>query len=92
MNEADTEVSRLKNIGPVTVRWLNEIGIYTEQELRAVGAVEAYQRISLSGQPTSLNLLYALHGALTDTAWNALSTELKAQLKAEVDEPYTTLD
>lgn len=37
--------TRMKNIGPVSRKWLAEIGIYTLEELRHVGAIAAYRFI-----------------------------------------------
>ena len=35
----------MKNIGPVSRKWLADIGIYTLEELRHVGAIAAYRFI-----------------------------------------------
>jgi hypothetical protein len=81
--DAAEELERLPNIGPVTAGWLRAIGISTRQELVVLGAVAAYQQISLAGYPTSRNLLYALHGAITDVPWHRLPAAEKARLRHE---------
>ena len=83
MKNRDSELLRLRNLGPTSVRWLRAIGVNTEAELRSLGAVEAFGQISALLPGASLNLLYALHGALTDTHWVRLSAEDKAQLKQQ---------
>lgn len=70
----------LKNIGRTSALWLKTIGIHNYDELKAIGACEAYKRINSRGIRTSKVLLYALHGALLDVHWNDLSPELKQQL------------
>ncbi len=80
---AATPVHELKNIGPVSAGWLLEIGCRTRADLEAMGAVMAYK--ILKHHPpgdVTLNLLYALHGALTDTHWTGLSPDVKARLEA----------
>ena len=87
--DRESELSGLKNIGKVTERWLNGIGVYDEESLRRMGAVSAYRRIREAEAGASLNLLYALHGALTGTHWNDLATPIKDLLRrqAEREEP-----
>lgn len=71
------------NLGPTSAGWLREIGVTTLDELREMGAVTAYCLAKARHEQASLNLLYALHGALTGQKWNALSPETKAQLQKE---------
>lgn len=77
------EADKLLNIGPKSSQWLHAIGIYTLADLEAMGAVTAYCLIKAQGYNASLNLLYALHGALTGQPWNELSGGTKEQLQAE---------
>lgn len=80
-----TELSGLKNIGKVTERWLNGIGVYDEGELRKMGAVAAYRKIRETESGAGVNLLYVLHGALTDTHWNDLAAPIKDLLRREAE-------
>ncbi len=87
---ASTPVHELKNLGPVSVGWLHELGCHTRADLEALGAVMAY-KILKHHHPRDVNrnLLYALHGALTDTHWTSISPDVKAALRAEADTPMT---
>jgi TfoX-like protein len=80
-----SELSGLRNIGKVTERWLNGIGVYDEGELREMGAVRAYRKIREIESGAGLNLLYALHGALTGTHWNDLAAPIKDLLRREAE-------
>jgi hypothetical protein len=80
----DTAVSQLLNLGPKSSQWLHDIGIYTLADLQAVGVVEAYCLVKTLHDQASLNLLYALYGALHNVRWNELTPETKEQLQAEV--------
>lgn len=79
-------MTALKNIGPKSRVWLAEIGIHTLEDLEALGAVETYRRLK-ANRPTevSLNMLWALQGALLNIHWNALSPDMKADLRAHVE-------
>lgn len=72
------------NLGPTSAGWLREIGVVTLDDLRELGEVAAYCLVKGRHEQASLNLLYALHGALTGQKWNALSPETKAQLQEAV--------
>lgn len=80
-------VSRLAGLGPRSEAWLREVGINSEEELRATGAVAAYRRLKhWNPRLVSLNALYALHAALNGLHWRAVDDETKARLRAEAGE------
>jgi DNA transformation protein len=79
------ETTRLLNLGERSSEWLRAVGIADAATLRAVGAVEAFRRVKAAfPRHASWLLLYALHGALTNTHWNAFPPEVKAQMREEV--------
>lgn len=57
-------VRDLRNLGVKSEQILAEIGIYTADELRRQGAVRTFAELKRAGQAPSLNLLWALAGAL----------------------------
>ncbi len=75
-------ITDLRGLGVVSARWLSSVGINDENDLREVGAVEAFARVRLAVAPrASLNLLYALEGALRDVDWRSLPEDLKLSLR-----------
>jgi DNA transformation protein len=54
----------LRNLGIRSERLLQQIGVHTVEELRRRGAIRAYAELKQSGATASLNLLWALVGAL----------------------------
>jgi DNA transformation protein len=70
------------NLGPKSTTWLNEIGIFTLDDLRRVGAVPAFLELRRAGFNVSVVMLYALEGALTDTHWLTVKRERKQELLA----------
>jgi DNA transformation protein len=54
----------LRNLGAKSEQMLSEIGVYTADELRRRGAVEAFCQLKRAGITSSLNILWALAGAL----------------------------
>lgn len=74
-------VARLPNLGPKSCAWLRAIGIETRADLERIGSVEAYRRVASEGFEVSLNLLYALEGALLELRWDRLSPAVKQNLR-----------
>jgi DNA transformation protein len=54
----------LRNLGPTSEQQLTRVGVRSAADLRRLGAVAAYLRLTRAGGPKSLNMLWALAGAL----------------------------
>ena len=77
----------LKNIGQKIAVRLNEIGIFSEDELRHVGAAAAHRMIKEKYPDETLPVcyyLYSFEGALTGKHWNEIGDQRKQQLKSEI--------
>lgn len=77
----------LKNIGKKIACRLNEIGVFSEDELRDVGAVGAHQMIKEKYPEETLPVcyyLYSFEGALIDKHWNEIGEQKKKQLKSQI--------
>ena len=73
---------KIRNVGPKSAAWLRQVGVRTQEDLERLGAVEAFMKVKRAGFRPSLNLLYALEGALADCHWADLPDERKAALLA----------
>lgn len=82
---APPPLERLKNLGPVSAAWLREAGIHTRDELARLGPVETYLRVRENGRRPSLNLLYAVAGALAGCRWDRLPEGFRGALLMELD-------
>ena len=76
--------SRLKNIGPVSKNWLNSVGILTWEDLNREGVVGAYNLVLSAGFNPSLNLAYALYGALHDCHWQEIPETDKERIREDI--------
>ena len=77
----------LKNIGKKIAGRLYEVGIFSEDDLRRVGAVGAHRMIKERHPDETLPLcyyLYSFEGALTDKHWDEIGEHKKQQLKAPI--------
>lgn len=74
--------SKIRNVGPKSAAWLRQIGVRTTEDLNRVGPVEAFLKVKRAGFRPSLNLLYAMAGAMADCHWAELPEERKQELLA----------
>ena len=80
------ELAKLPNIGKVVEEQLNEVGINTFEELKAIGSKQAWLRIKAIDESACINRLCALEGAIQGIRWH----DLDAQKKGELKEFYNT--
>ena len=74
----------LKNIGPVMVKKLVNIGIDSPTKLRKMSAKKAFLKLYEKGQFCSkyhAAYLYALEGAIRGCDWRAIPDKLKEEYK-----------
>ena len=73
----------MRNLGPTSAQWLNNVGIFTAADLAHLGSVIAYRIVKEAGFPATLNLLYGLEAALRDIDWRDLDESVKERLRRE---------
>jgi DNA transformation protein len=64
---------------------LAKAGIMTLEDLRRLGAVAAYAKVKATGVNASLNLLWALEGALSGQPWQIVAKEHRTSLLLALD-------
>jgi DNA transformation protein len=70
----------LRNLGSASADMLHAAGITTERQLRRRGAVAAFAAVRAAGASPSLNLLWALEGALSNRDWKAVARDDRTRL------------
>lgn len=77
-----SRIENLPNLGPYMSRSLAEIDVHSVEDLRALGAVEAYARLKFRfGREMSLNALWAMDAALKGIHWRDIDARRKAELR-----------
>ncbi|VAW84146.1 hypothetical protein MNBD_GAMMA18-898 [hydrothermal vent metagenome] len=85
--EKSRSLTELRNIGKKIAARLNEVGIFSEDELRVVGPVDAHRMIKGKYPDETLPVcyyLYSFEGALSDKYWNDIGAEKKRLLKSKI--------
>lgn len=73
-------IAALPNLGPKSRDMLAAAGIENLDDLRRLGAVAAYAQVRRADSRASLNLLWALEGALSGLHWRVVAREHRASL------------
>ncbi len=71
---------KLRNIGPKSAAWLRQVGLRSREDIAAAGPVAAFMKVRRAGFKPSLNLLYALEGALHDVHWQEVPDARRSEL------------
>ena len=75
------ELAKLPNIGKTVEAQLVQVGIDSADELKRIGAKEAWLKIQEIDESACIHRLMALEGAIQGVKKNMLSDEVKADLK-----------
>lgn len=73
-------IADLPNLGPKSRQMLERTGITSYEQLLSLGSVAAFERVKRSGADPSLNLLWALEGALTGLPWQVVARDHRTSL------------
>ena len=77
---AAADPDALPNLGPRSRELLDRAGIGSMARLREAGSVRAYVAVKRAGGRPSLNLLWALEGALTGRRWQEVARDDRTTL------------
>lgn len=75
----------MRNLGPKSTKWLAEVHLDSRERLAQAGAIVAYLSVKQRHSEASLNLLWAIYGAIHDIDWREIPEETKAELRRTVD-------
>src|SRR5690606_12168547 len=72
-------------VGPKSAAWLRQVGVRSLEDLRGTGVVPTFMKVRRAGFRPSLNLLYAMEGALLDCHWQDVPEERRSDLLQAVE-------
>lgn len=75
----------LPGLGPKSLAMLAAAGIHDRADLERLGSVRAYIRVKAVAHNASLNLLWAMEGALTGQDWRVVAREERTRLLLALD-------
>jgi DNA transformation protein len=77
-----TPLEEAPNLGKVMAQKLKSVGINTLEELKMIGAEQAFMRTRAVDPGACINSLMALEEAIQGMRWHDLPPERKEELKA----------
>lgn len=82
---AKSRAPALLGLGPVSLEILKRAGITTRAQLEKLGPVAAFSAAKKIEPKVTLNLLWGIAGAITDTHWSKLPADYRSSLLLEYD-------
>jgi DNA transformation protein len=79
-SNAEISLASLPNLGPQSAQFLAAAGIHTCRQLASLGSVAAFVAVKRVEPKVSLNLLWALEGALSGLHWREVAREHRTSL------------
>jgi DNA transformation protein len=73
-------LAKLANLGPKSAQFMQRAGITSFEQLKRLGSVRAYSMVKDVEPSVSLNLLWALEGAISGLHWQEVAKEHRTSL------------
>ena len=77
---SSASIAQLLNLGPKSAAVLAETGITSLEQLKRLGAVSVYYKAKRGNPAVTLNLLWALEGAILVQPWRQVAREHRTSL------------
>ena len=71
----------IRNFGPYTTGILNQIGIYTEQDLLSTDYLSISEKLVEKGIQPNLNIFYGIEMALQGKVWTEITGQERQEIK-----------
>jgi DNA transformation protein and related proteins len=79
-------LSELRGLGPASVQMLASAGITSTAQLRKADLYQLYARIKTQHPRTSINLLYAMLGAVDDVDWRDVAKDRRTEVLMRLED------
>jgi DNA transformation protein and related proteins len=89
-SEAAAELAAAVNLGPKSAQVLVAAGVSSFAELRRLGSIVAYAKAKQHEPKVTLNLLWALEGALSSLPWQTVAKEHRTSLLLALEQYQMT--
>lgn len=79
-------LSELRGLGPASVQMLASVGITSAEQLRKADLFKLYAQIKEHNRRASVNLLYALMGALEERDWRDVAKDRRTEILLRLED------
>ncbi len=84
--QGEPALSELRGLGPASVEMLKSVNIRSTKALRQADLYAVYAKIKAKHPKTSINLLYAMMGAVDDVDWRVIARERRSEVLMQLDD------
>lgn len=81
-----TDISKARNLGPVTQDILKQLKINSLEELKKRDPVDVYMEMQVKGYFVTRNMLWGLYGAIEDIDWREIPDKVRVEMEAKVED------
>lgn len=85
-------IAELPNLGPKSQAMLEQVGLCSMEQLVALGAVQSYLTVKRHHRNASLNLLWALEGAISGRHWQEVAKHDRLHLLTQLEQTTAESD
>jgi DNA transformation protein and related proteins len=76
----------MRGLGPASAKMIAQAGVTTSVALKKADLYQLYARIKQQQPKVSINLLYAMIGAVEDEDWRAIAKERRSEVLIRLDD------
>jgi DNA transformation protein and related proteins len=84
--QPSSDLLSLRGLGPASVEMLRCVNIQSADALRQTDLYTLYAKIKAKYPHTSINLLYAMMGAMDDVDWRVIARERRSEVLMQLDD------
>ena len=84
--DGSAALSELRGLGPASVQMLASVGITRAAQLRKANLYQVYAQIKTLNPRTSINLLYAMMGAVDDVDWRDVAKDRRTEVLMRLED------
>jgi DNA transformation protein and related proteins len=84
--DGSAALSELRGLGPASVQMLVAAGVTTATQLRKANLYKLYAKIKSAHPRTSINLLYALLGAVDNQDWRTVAKDRRTEVLMRLED------
>jgi len=75
-----SSLDEIKNFGPYMIKIMNEIGIFSKDDLMQADYRDIKQKLIQKGIQPHMNIFYSIEMGLQNRSWNEITAEEKKEL------------
>jgi DNA transformation protein and related proteins len=81
-----SDLASMRGLGPASAKMIAQAGVTASVDLKKADLYQLYARIKQQQPKVSINLLYAMIGAVEDEDWRMIAKERRSEVLMRLDD------